>query len=217
MSLEVFTVPVRGVFLTYCYVVADRESRRCLVADPGAEGSRVLQILGSEGLTIDGIILTHGHFDHIGGVEAIVQGTGCPVYAYRGTRYLTDPVLNLSRRFGRDITVDDHVPVDDMQDLPGLWSAIKVIHTPGHTPDSVIYYDREDGFAIVGDTVFRGADGNPNYPGGDVLQLNDSLEARVFKLPPETVLLPGHSGPTTVAAESKRHERERHVRSRGIW
>lgn len=194
---------VRGVFATNCYIITD-ESDRCIVTDPGFEGERIADHLQSEGLVCEYVILTHGHFDHMCGVADIRERYGCSVLAYRDSPYLTDAELNLSAGFGMRVTVPDPVWIDEGE-LPGRWHGVEVIHTPGHTPDSVTLYDREGGYALVGDTIFRGSVGNWQYPGGNRNQLVRSIAEKIFALPDDTVLLSGHSEPTTVGEEKRRY------------
>ncbi|MBR2255330.1 MAG: MBL fold metallo-hydrolase [Candidatus Methanomethylophilaceae archaeon] len=200
---EVECLTVRGVFATNCYIVSDG-SGRCIVADPGFEGERIAERLQSEGLLCEYIILTHGHFDHICGIPEIKDVFGCPVLACRGSPYLTDTRLNLSAGFGIDATVPDPVWIDEGP-LPGEWAGIEAVRTPGHTPDSMTFYDREGGFALVGDTIFRGSVGNWQYPGGNRNELFRSITDRIFTLPDDTVLLSGHTEPTTVGEEKRRY------------
>lgn len=194
---------VRGVFSTNCYIITDG-SDRCIVVDPGFEGGRIADRLQSDGLSCEYILLTHGHFDHMCGVPEIRKRYGCPVLAYRDSPYLTDAELNLSAGFGMHATVPDPVWIDEGE-LPGRWQGIKVVHTPGHTPDSVTFYDMEGGYALVGDTIFKGSVGNWQYPGGNRCQLVRSIAEKIFALPDDTVLLSGHSEPTTVGEEKRRY------------
>ena len=202
---SVSRIKVHGVFATNCYIIADGDSGRCMAIDPGFEGARIAESIRSKGLECDCIALTHGHFDHICGVVEVRGSFGCPVLAFRGSEYLADARLNLSADFGMKAEVRDPVWIDEGP-LPGNWGMIEAIHTPGHTPDSTVFYDREGGVALVGDTIFKGSVGNWSYPGGNRGDLMRSI-GRILSLPEDTVLLPGHSEPTTVGAEARRLRR----------
>ena len=200
------SMAVRGFLeeMTYAYV----DEKGCgFLIDPGAEPDRVAEWIGENGWTIDAILLTHGHFDHIGAVEALRSRLCAPVWAYEdGPRYLEDPRTNLSAYYGVPLRLSADRLLSDgcvVENRSGTLS-LQVISTPGHTQDSVVYYGKEDGIAFVGDTVFAGAVGRTDFPGGSLRDLRASLIDRVFVLPPETILYSGHSEPTTVGMERTR-------------
>ena len=123
-----------------------------------------------------------------------------------GEAYLTDTNLNLPRYCQCDITVHgaDHFRDGDVFRLKSNPDcSLRVIHTPGHTPDSVIFYDQLNDTAFVGDTIFKGSRGNDQYPGGNGVQLIKSIRQRILSLPDQTVLLSGHSDETKVGAEKR--------------
>lgn len=159
------------------------------------------------GWHIDAILLTHGHFDHFGAVNELRQILGVPVYAHEASgAYLTDPKVNLSIYCGPPMTVERVESLRDGQTLtdeqaPSL--RLRVLHTPGHTTDSVTLYDKAAGIAFVGDTIFKGSYGAYHYPTGDLRAELKSIREKILTLPPDTVLLSGHSEQTTVAAEAR--------------
>ncbi len=161
------------------------------------------------GWHIDAILLTHGHFDHFGAVNELRQILGVPVYAHEASgAYLTDPKVNLSIYCGPPMTVERVESLRDGQTLtdeqaPSL--RLRVLHTPGHTTDSVTLYDKAAGIAFVGDTIFKGSIGTDQYPGGNRAQLLRSIQTVIFLLPENTVLYSGHSAPTTVGIEKERY------------
>ena len=166
-----------------------------------------MQLCHENGWIIEKILLTHGHFDHIGGIAAIREETDIPVYIHEaGEAYLSDTHLNLSRYCHCDMTVHGAQPFQDgeifrLSSNPDC--SLRVIHTPGHTPDSVIFYDQRHDVAFVGDTIFKGSRGNDQYPGGNGVQLIRSIRQKVLTLSDQTVLLSGHSDETTVGAEKR--------------
>ena len=196
--------PVTGYMDVNCYVWVDPQSRHGFLVDPGAMGGELLETCRRRGWILDGILLTHGHFDHIGGIAEIRQEADIPVLIHEnGPAYLDDPRMNLSYYFGGDIRVTGAQVFRDgdvLRPKEGK-GALRVIHTPGHTQDSVLFYDEAQGEALSGDTVFLGSRGNDSFPGGDGMQLLKSIRERVMTLPADTVLYPGHGDRTTVGAE----------------
>ena len=200
-------IPVRGYFSEFCYVYIDDTTKHGFLIDPGAEAERLLALIRKNGWHIDAILLTHGHFDHFGAVNELRQMLGVPVYAHEASgAYLTDPKFNLSIYCGPPMTVEHVESLRDGQTLtdeqaPSL--GLRVLHTPGHTTDSVTLYDKAAGIAFVGDTIFKESIGNYTFPGGNKDLLIQSIMERVFTLPDDTVLYSGHSEPTTVGAEKR--------------
>ena len=205
----ILEVPVRGVFDENCYFLVDNASKRAMVIDPGAEGDRLLDLTVRNGWIVEMIALTHGHFDHTGGVETLRRAIGVPVFASRNADvYLLDPEMNLSANYGMPIVVPDAQKVAEGEILSlGTPSSlrVRVIETPGHTADSVVYYCEEAGAAFVGDTIFEGSPGTHLYPGGNPRDLRQSIAEKIFALPGETLLFSGHTPKTTVAAERARY------------
>ena len=202
----IYEVQVQGYFSVNCYFAIDEGTKHGVLIDPGAQGEALVRMIRERGWTIEKILLTHGHFDHTGGIEAIRRELEIPVYIHRnGERYLTDPRLNLSRFCGPDIIVRN---VNWLRDGSAIALrendaySLQVLHTPGHTPDSVTFYCPAEQAAFVGDTIFKGGPGTDQYPGGDRVQLMQSIRNRILRLPGDTVLYSGHSEPTRVKEES---------------
>ena len=198
-------IVVKDVFAVNCYFYIDDETRHGFLIDPGAQASCILQKIEDNGWTIERILLTHGHFDHTGAVSEIAQTLGIPYSIHRdGEKYLTDTRWNLSAYCGRNVYLDGAEYFDDgdiirLKANPSF--ALKVIHTPGHTPDSVIFYSLQDEVAFVGDTIFRDCPGSTQYIGGNEVQLYNSIYKRILTLPDDTVLYSGHTEPTTIGQE----------------
>ena len=201
----VVTFPVRGYFEENTFFYIDEKTRHGLLIDPGAEAERLLARIRREGWTIEKILLTHGHFDHIGAAEEVREALGAPIYASaRVEDYLMNPSWNLSTYFGTPSTLEGTMPLRDGDEIaldadPTV--AFRVIETPGHTTDSLVFYCERDGLAFTGDTIFRGTVGNDRLPGGDWGTMIRSILDRVLTLPPETALYSGHTDSTTVGEE----------------
>ncbi|MDE7388072.1 MAG: MBL fold metallo-hydrolase, partial [Muribaculaceae bacterium] len=157
------------------------------------------------GWHIEKILLTHGHFDHMGAAELLREKLMSPIYIHPAdARYLADPYLNLSGNSGQPVTVAHYEELSDGETIrlkanSGVY--LKVIHTPGHTPGSVTYYAPKERVAFVGDTLYEHGPGLTDFPGGDRHELEESIIRRILTLPDDVVLLSGHSSPITVERE----------------
>lgn len=201
---EVFQIPVADVFQENCYVYGDPQTHHAVMIDPGAEPERLIAWAEQNGWTIDRILLTHGHFDHTGAVNTLREYWNIPVFAsLKSDEYLSNPFLNLSEPNNRFVVVENvHHFQEGENVLPDLMNGtLKVIATPGHTPDSVTFYDPESGLAFVGDAMFKGEPGIWKFPGGNKEELFHSIRTKLLQLPDQTLLLSGHSAPTTPQAE----------------
>ncbi len=196
---------VQGVFAENCYFYIDEVSKAGFIIDPGAQAGLILDTVRHNGWKIEKILLTHGHFDHMGAAELLREKLVAPVYIYPSdARYLTDTYLNLSGNSGRPVTVPHYEELYDgeiirLKENSGFY--LKVIHTPGHTPGSVTYYSPEEHAAFVGDTLYQHGPGLTHFPGGNRQELEESIINKILTLPDDTVLLSGHSSPITVARE----------------
>ena len=201
----IYEVQVQGYFSVNCYFIIDEETGHGFLIDPGAQGEALARMIRQRGWTIEKILLTHGHFDHTGGIEAIRRELDIPVYIHRnGESYLTNPRLNLSRFCGPDVIVRGANFFRDGDTVSLKESgacSLRVLHTPGHTPDSVTFYCAEERAAFVGDAIFKGGPGTAQYPGGNGAQLIQSVREKILRLPEDTTLYTGHSEPTRVEME----------------
>ena len=199
---------VRGIFATNSYFYIDDTTRHGFLIDPGAQADELLKIIEREKFTIEKILLTHGHFDHIGAVNELQSKLEVEVCMQsNGRDYVENPVWNLSAYFGLNITLDNVTYLEDFSEI--ILSAnenfvLKLIPLAGHTTDGAIYYSAKDSAAFVGDSIFLNSFGRTDFPGGDELTLYRNLKTRLLMLPDETILLSGHSEPTTVGNEKNR-------------
>ena len=208
----IYVVPVQGPILTNSYLYADDATQHAFVIDPGFEPERIVAAVRDKGLTVERVLVTHGHFDHIGAARDVAQTLGVPICAgERSRKYFRDPTYNLSRQFlppdGFTIPEDEvtFLADDAVISLSEGSLALRLVPTPGHTEDGVMYVaETEPHLAFVGDTIFRASYGATHFPGGDERTLLTSIKERILTLPDDTYLLSGHSEPTTVGEEKGR-------------
>lgn len=195
----------KGLYDVNGYFYINDETKAGFLFDPGAEGKRIADIIDKNGYNIEKIIITHGHFDHIDGIKELLAYKKIPVFIHEnGKTFLSDPYYNLSRQAGVGeiiLSADGYFKDGDVIALSDGSLPLRVIHTPGHTDDSCVFYSEKDKLAFTGDTIFKGTYGNFRFPTGDLNTLLRSIKEKVLTLPPDTVLYSGHTGPTTAADE----------------
>ena len=195
---------VEGVFAENTYFYIDEHSRAGFLIDPGAQAGLIYDVIQRNGWHIEKILLTHGHFDHLGAAELLREKLVAPVYIYPSDApYLRDPYLNLSQNY-QPVTVHHYEELYDGEIIrlkanSGFF--LRVIHTPGHTPGSVTYYSPEETAAFVGDLLYQHGPGLTHFPGGNRSELEESIINKILSLPDDTVLFSGHSSPITVDRE----------------
>lgn len=189
--MHIVTMPL-GAYQTNCYLLWQDGQDSCLVIDPGYEPEKVLKKAGQLGKRIEAILLTHGHFDHVGGVRQLAADTDCSVYLCQQDlsmpQQMTAGPLYYTHTYGEGDTLT----------LAGI--PLQVLHTPGHTPGSVCLIAEDALFS--GDTLFEGSCGRTDLPGGDTATILASL-ARLRQLPGDYRVYPGH-GPATTLSEERR-------------
>jgi glyoxylase-like metal-dependent hydrolase (beta-lactamase superfamily II) len=205
-TLRIRTIPSQP-FDENTYVVWLPGRTDALVIDPGLEPDLVLDCLREEGLTAAVILCTHGHADHIAGNEALKRAfPAAPLVIGRNDApLLSDSFANLSAPFGLPLTsppADRTVTEGDVVEAAG--TTLEVLDVPGHSPGHVVYvYRGTPCLMFGGDVLFRGSIGRYDFPGSDGRLLLDGIRTKLFALPPDTVVYPGHGPVTTVG-----HERE---------
>lgn len=195
-----------GPVQTNCYIVSNKD-KECLIFDPGEEAAFLMKELRKQNVKPLAILLTHAHFDHIGAVDALREEYDVPLYIHKEEKsWLVDPLKNGSGKYAElpnysmQPAKDEHLITTEGDMTIGSFT-FNVAHTPGHSPGSVSYIFKEDGFAIVGDTLFRGSVGRTDLIGGSMKVLTQSIQEKLLTLPEETILYPGHGEYTTPEQE----------------
>jgi hydroxyacylglutathione hydrolase len=199
LDVEMLTV---GAIAENCFLLRRKGADRVLVVDPGEEAERILAAAGEMG-SVEAILLTHCHFDHIGAVAPVARETGAPVYCPRiEVPVLADIMAFVPwEGFGpyESYEADETVEGGETLELAGL--ELDVIYTPGHSPGHVTYSVRGEDAIFSGDVLFQGSVGRVDLPGGDGPTLLRSIGTLLDSHPDETVVHPGHMGITTLGAE----------------
>lgn len=187
--MTITTVPL-GLYQTNCYILA--ESDRCLVIDPGDEAEKLLALLQRHSLTVEAVLLTHGHFDHVGAVKTLAAETDCRVFLHE--EELTLPAAMTAGK----LYYTDLYKEGDRLTLAGM--TFEVLHTPGHTPGSLCLRFGEHLFS--GDTLFAGSCGRTDFPGSSPAAMVRSL-SRLAQLEDDLKVYPGHGESTTIGEEKR--------------
>ena len=193
---------VLGPVQTNCYFLINEDTKEVLIVDPADRAQKIIEWINSEGLKPTAILLTHGHFDHIMGVAGVKKEYNIPIYASKDeVEVLADPQINVSTMMGAYLSMkaDKLFSDGDVLELAGM--KLKVISTPGHTIGSVCCYMEEEKVLISGDTLFEASVGRSDFPTGSSRQLIESIKTRLFVLPDDTDVFPGHGGTTSIAYE----------------
>jgi len=190
-----------GIYGANCYIIGCPETKKAAVIDPGGEHKKILEALKQHDLTLDVIVLTHGHMDHIGGLCGLSEETGATIAIHADDqKMLEDPRINLSNSMGGgDISLKADRLLKDGDKIDFGKLRLKVIHTPGHTPGGICLKMGENLF--TGDTLFLRSVGRTDLAGGDQNALTQSIKKKLYKLPEDTIVYPGHGPESSIGFE----------------
>ncbi len=194
---------VLGSCATNCYTVADTTTRDAVIVDPADRADYLISMWKQQKFHPVAVLLTHGHFDHIGAL-AQIRKEYPDIKVYAGAQeeeVLKSTELNLSEMFGLPMTAEADIYVNDGDTIEILGKACKCIHVPGHTKGGICYYFAEDKIVFTGDTLFHYSVGRSDFPTGDAKALEENIRTKLFTLPEDVVAYPGHDERTTIGKE----------------
>lgn len=193
---------ILGMVGTNCYLLCNMDIKECVLIDPADSQDEISRMIDESGCSLKGILLTHGHFDHIMAADAVRDKYGVKVYASCDEKNtLEQPHINLGEAYGLKLSVKADVWHKDGEILKLAGFDIEALHTPGHTEGGSCYYIREIGVLFSGDTLFCGSVGRTDFPGGSMSEIVRSIKEKVMVLPDDTKVYPGHGEGTSVGYE----------------
>ncbi len=192
-------VPVTA-FEQNCTILWCEKTRKAAVTDPGGDIERILTAVKQLDVTVEKILLTHGHIDHVGAAVPLARQLGVSIEGpQRADRFWLDSLPQQSRNFGLPVVVEAFEPdrwLEDGDTVTVGEVSFEVLHTPGHTPGHVVFFQREKRLALVGDVLFAGSVGRTDFPQGNYDSLVQSIRNQLFPLGDDVLFIPGH-GPTS--------------------
>lgn len=200
MDVRMFTV---GPVAENTYIVRKEGSDRALIVDPGDEPDKLLAAIDALGVSLDGILLTHTHFDHVGAVAPVARATGAEVWVPEIEAFVLADINSFVPWSGfgpfESYEAEHTLKGGERLELAGF--EIDVLFTPGHSPGHVTFSIPDEASILSGDVLFQGSIGRTDLPGGDHATLMESIRSLVETLPEETAVYPGHMGATSLGAE----------------
>ena len=193
-----------GPVLTNCYLLLNDDEKKLVIVDPGGPAPQVINRIEQTGYEPVAILLTHGHFDHILGVEGLVEKYKIPVYAHEDEKEtLNRPEFNLGIDHRLDLRIDADHYVKDGEHISLAGFDIECLHTPGHTPGGVCFYLKEERLVFSGDSLFNQSIGRTDFPNGSASKLVRSVGEKLLTLPDDVKVLPGHEQLTSIGFEKQ--------------
>lgn len=204
-QLKVQVIPVTP-FQQNCSIVYDDESKRGVVVDPGGDVAKIRAVIEKSGIAIENILLTHGHIDHAGGADQLREELGVKIFGpHKGDEFLLNDLVAFGARFGmkgvRPVVPDKWLEEGDTVEIAGM--SFAVLHAPGHSLGSVVFFSAEQRFALMGDVLFKGSVGRTDFPYGSSDMLLKAIRDKIIPLGDDVVFLPGHGGTSEIGVERR--------------
>jgi glyoxylase-like metal-dependent hydrolase (beta-lactamase superfamily II) len=204
-KLQAFIIPVTP-FQQNCSLVFDDARKLGAIVDPGGDVGQIIEAIHESGITIEKILLTHGHIDHAGGAAELKEKLGVPIEGpHPHDLFLLEKLAESGAQYGmrdaRPVVPDRWLKEGDSVSVGDLSFAVR--EAPGHTPGSVVFFNEENRFALVGDVLFQGSIGRTDFPRGDHATLLRSIREKLFPLGDDVVCLPGHGSPCRIGEERR--------------
>lgn len=202
-TFRVAVIPVTG-FQQNCSIVYDDKSKVAAVVDPGGDVAMILEAIAKMGVTVEKILLTHGHIDHAGGAAELREKLNVKIEGpHEGDKFLLDNLPQSGARYGmidaRAVTPDRWLEDGDEVTVAGF--RFGIAHAPGHSPGSVVFFNAENKFALMGDVLFQNSIGRTDLPGGSHETLLKSIREKVLPMGDDVVFLPGHGSASRIGDE----------------
>ncbi|MBO8463157.1 MAG: MBL fold metallo-hydrolase [Firmicutes bacterium] len=203
-AIKIYGMPV-GNLGANCYFIINEATKDVVCVDTGAQGDTIYELIKTNGWNLCGILLTHGHVDHIGAVSYLKSHIdSLNVYAGKEEQeMLGKPELNLTTMFGKSESLQADYLVEDGQMIQLGGMTFQCIETPGHTKGGICYYLESEKALFTGDTLFAQSVGRSDFPTGDLKALEQSIQMKLYKFPEDTVVYPGHNETTTIGYEKQ--------------
>ncbi|MEM7113151.1 MAG: MBL fold metallo-hydrolase [Chloroflexota bacterium] len=202
MTIKILQLPL-GPLQTNCYVLACEATKKAAVIDPSDSGQLIADTVAKNGWDVSHILLTHSHFDHVGGLAALKEATGAPIYIHPDAVQMLALAATSAARW--QIPMDQPPEADQMVQEGDIIEVgqqkLEVLFTPGHAPGHVCFYLREHDVLFDGDVLFQQSIGRTDLPGGDFNLLMESISNKVMVLPDNTHVLSGHGPATSIGQE----------------
>lgn len=201
-----FETIITGPLSVNTYLLYDEETKDCVIVDPGDDPSLIIDKIESLGLVPKEIWLTHAHFDHLGALSSVFQKYQAAIYLHSDDYFLYKNAVEHASMFGVDIEIPPSNPSFFNMNIHkrNIGSfVIEIVPTPGHSPGSVSFYNRESNVIFVGDLIFEGSVGRTDVPGGSFDVLEKSIIEQIYSKGDACVIYPGHGPKTTVGREKK--------------
>ncbi len=204
MSID-FDYKILGEIGTNCYLLYNKDNKKAVLIDPADEADKIMEMIAAKNCTLTAILLTHGHYDHIGAAVKVSKATKAPIYAGECEKeVLENPSINLSAMMGEhaiSLIADKWLTDEEVIELAGI--TIRCIHTPGHTKGGMSYYVEDANILFSGDTLFAASIGRTDFPTGSMSELVRSIKSKLLILPENTKVFTGHGESTSIAYEKQ--------------